>query len=60
MVKARYRLNKTEEEIDLQDYGCDDGVDFEDLSEDEKENIKDVLYENFIANGGLSIELSED
>lgn len=46
---VKYKVNIITEEIDLEDYGHDEDVRFEDLTEDEQNHITDsLIIQNYI------------
>lgn len=49
----KYSLSKLEEQIDLTDYGHDENTRFEDLSEEEQNEILDPLRMGNIANASV-------
>lgn len=55
---VKYSLGKLQQEIDLVDYGYDEDVKFEDLTEEEQNEILDPLREENIANA--SVQTIED
>jgi len=59
-MRANITLNTPYVEFDLEDYGCDEGVEWNDLTESNKLDIKSCLYGKFCADMGFSIDIEED
>ncbi len=59
-MRANIILNTPYMEFDLEDCGFDEDTNWSDLSEDEKDGIKDCLYAQFCDDLGFSINIEED